>query len=71
MFQFWFASRFSSGARLGLIGIPTLEARWRGHSRRLGSRHERGAGILVPFFAALLSGAPCAALDRHIGRGVF
>ena len=30
MFQFWFAPRFSSGARLGLIGIRTLAARWRG-----------------------------------------
>jgi len=58
MFQFWFAPRFSSGARLGLIGIRTLEARWRGHSRRLGCRHDRGAGILVTFVAALLSGAP-------------
>src|SRR5258708_27232364 len=69
MFQLWFAPRFSS--RLGLIGIRTLAARWRGHSRCPRSRHERGAGILVPFFSALLSGALCAALDRHIGRGVF
>jgi len=58
MFQFWFAPRFSSASRLGLIGIRTLAARWRGDSRRLGSRHERGAGISVPFLAALLCGLP-------------
>ena len=55
MFQFWFAPRLSSGARLG---IRTLAARWRGHSRRLGSRPEGGVGVLVPLFAALLSGLP-------------
>jgi len=55
--QFWFAPRFSSGARLGVIGIRALAARWRGHSRCPRSRHERGAGILVPFLAALLCGA--------------
>jgi len=55
-FHFCFAPCFSSGSllvlvylasRLGVIGIRTLEPRCAGI--RLGSRHERGAGILVPF----------------------
>ena len=42
MFQLWFAPRFSSASRLGVIGIRTLEPRWRGHSLGQSSRARRG-----------------------------